>query len=197
MARAGINERLDRENKVRTASFANLPQLARAPANGNGTARDAADLAVINLQRADSTFARRVGASGQRGPLVVQGNFEKGAGASTVVTRSIGDWDASRAVIPEPEVETWAIPPYGARPAPGATVYDRVIMASDGLWDLVSPQSAERMVRRVRDPTAAAAKLLRAATRESKANGYGATAASPPLPLVSFVRLTRAPSQSA
>ena len=159
-----IDDRLERENVVRKASFANLASAAREKPS-----HDVAE--AINLKRCDSTFTRRYGKSGQEGPLVVQGNWTRGDGASTVVTRSIGDWDASRAVIPEPEIATWPLP--AADDSAGDAVFDRVILASDGLWDLVSPAAAEKMVRRVADPQQAAEKLLRAATRDSKNAGYG------------------------
>ena len=55
-------------------------------------------------------------------------------GASTAMTRSIGDRNAARCCIAEPEIVTTLVP--ADEPA-------RVIIASDGLWDAVSNSEAE------------------------------------------------------
>ena len=78
------------------------------------------------------------------------------------MTRSIGDWDASRAVIPEPETRTWET----------SNVFDRVVLASDGLWDLVSFEAAAACMRSVDDPQKAAHLLLKRAKSESARRGY-------------------------
>jgi len=46
----------------------------------------------------------------------------------------------------------------------------RVILASDGLWDVVTSQRACEMIKSVRDPNVAAKKLLQTALKSSKCN---------------------------
>ena len=126
--------------------------------------------ATIDMKRHDSNFTRRTSPEDgrPRGPVVVGANWRGRrpgttvGGASTCVTRSIGDWDASRAVIPEPETKTWDT----------SSVFDRVVLASDGLWDLVSFEAAATCMRSVDDPQKAAQLLLKRAKSESARRGY-------------------------
>ena len=130
--------------------------------------------------RLDSTFGRRTAANGDAGPLVVGTNYAppppQGDGGAprtprtrttTCVTRSIGDWDASRAVVPEPEIRAW---PLADDRGP---VYDRVVIASDGLWDLLTHAQVERAARAAGpDPQRAADRLLEIARATSEHLGY-------------------------
>ena len=87
------------------------------------------------MTRSKSRVARRYNewTKKRTGPLIVEATWTdiKGVqvvGASTSVTRSIGDWDSPRVLIPEPGVrEAWV--PNGA--------FKRYIIASDGLWTYV------------------------------------------------------------
>ena len=81
---------------------------------------------------------------------------------STAVTRSIGDWDASRAMVPHPELQHFSV--VGA-----AGEHQRVVIASDGVWDFVTCEEAGRKVRAAPSPQAAADALVSLATKRSKA----------------------------
>jgi len=82
------------------------------------------------------------------------------AGASTTVTRSIGDWDAARCVLPEPELATWTLP--------SDLFFERVVLATDGLWDvLTDARAVQRIVFRHDDPQAVADALMEAARAAS------------------------------
>lgn len=59
---------------------------------------------------------------------------------------SIGDWDASRAVTPHPEISHFIVPPGR---------HERVVIASDGVWDRITHAQAAGVARR--QPTAAKA----------------------------------------
>ena len=65
-------------------------------------------------------------------------------------------------MIPEPETRTWET----------SNVFDRVVLASDGLWDLVSFEAAAACMRSVDDPQKAAHLLLKRAKSESARRGY-------------------------
>ena len=92
-------------------------------------------VAPSQMTRSKSRVARRYNewTKKRTGPLIVEATWTdiKGVqvvGASTSVTRSIGDWDSPRVLIPEPGVrEAWV--PNGA--------FKRYIIASDGLWTYV------------------------------------------------------------
>ncbi|KAJ1446272.1 phosphatase 2C-like domain-containing protein [Pelagophyceae sp. CCMP2097] len=126
--------------------------------------------------RENSLCARRVDprTGVPRGPLVVFSRFSRRRadggvddvlGPSTQVTRSIGDWDASRSVLPELEARGWAV---------GPDAFDRVVLATDGLWDVVSHADAVRLVkRRGLSPQRAAEVLLRCARGAYARKGGG------------------------
>ena len=78
----------------------------------------------------------------------VRGSFRRGtrvraepeeqprfAPVSTAVTRSIGDWDAARTLIPQPDLYRFEV---------GASEHERVVLASDGVWDFVSAAQAAK-----------------------------------------------------
>ena len=64
--------------------------------------------------------------------------FGGNVGASTAMTRSIGDRGAARCCIPEPEFTTKMV-------APGQKA--RVIIASDGMWDVYEDEESEMISR--------------------------------------------------
>ena len=78
---------------------------------------------------------------------------------STAVTRAIGDWDGSRALVPHPEILRFRVPADGCH---------RAVLASDGLWDFVTPtEAAELALCRAADADGAASKLLALAVERS------------------------------
>lgn len=96
----------------------------------------AADARLGSLRRDQSFVGRRTDMDGRPvGPIVVQSLWLQPdrpplRGASTCVTRTIGDWDSSRTLLPHPDVATIDVVHDGA--------WKRFILASDGLWDVVS-----------------------------------------------------------
>ena len=79
---------------------------------------------------------------------------------STAVTRAIGDWDGSRALVPHPEIRRHHVGREGCY---------RAVLASDGLWDFLTVEAARKVLCSATDVAAAAAKL--ADTAKSKSNG--------------------------
>ena len=121
----------------------------------------------IQLERQDSIVGRRQDHLGNAvGPLVVQTSWlDKGGrpitGASTTVTRSIGDWDAARSVLPEPDLVSWSL---------DDVLFDRIVIASDGLWELLTLAAVEAIVAtNYDDPQRCADALLKRARASSLA----------------------------
>ena len=90
-------------------------------------------------------------------------------GASLMMTRSIGDWDAARALTPHPQSLRFAVCAAGAADGEGggaAAPPQRwaVVLASDGLWDQVPHERAAAVVRAAVDPQGAADALVKLAT---------------------------------
>lgn len=117
--------------------------------------------------REQSIVGRRVSAQGNAfGPLVVQALWTSKAddepirGASTCVTRAIGDWDSSRALVPHPDIAVHRLE---------GTAWRRYVAASDGLWDIVTSDRARKVAAEHEYPQHAAEALLRRAKR-----GYAA-----------------------
>ena len=77
---------------------------------------------------------------------------------STAVTRAIGDWDGSRALVPHPEVTRFRVT---------SSQCVRAVIASDGLWDLVSPDEASEVLRTGKSATSCANRLLEKALYRS------------------------------
>ena len=80
-------------------------------------------------------------------------------GASTAMTRSIGDRDAARCCISDPEITTTVVE---------AGDCGRIIIASDGMWDVMSIEQAETISKGfgfsgTRNPQEAAALLAQQA----------------------------------
>ena len=79
-------------------------------------------------------------------------------GPSTLVTRSIGDWDASRACIPQPEILRFYVSK-GER--------SRIVLASDGFWDFTSHPKAAEMLHAAKSAQASADQMLHHAVARS------------------------------
>eukprot|EP00798_Chlamydomonas_sp_ICE-L_P005307 gene5307-18551_t len=81
---------------------------------------------------------------------------EKGVGPMRIwpgglcVSRSIGDLDAGKEVVPVPHIRQFLVPVNGAR----------LVIASDGLWDVLSCAKAARLIRTKPEKAAAAALLV-------------------------------------
>jgi serine/threonine protein phosphatase PrpC len=86
--------------------------------------------------RAGSVMQRRAYGRGALSIVVTLSDGTKGA--DTCVSRSIGDWDAARCVLPHPEITHFAV-------VSGA--HERVLIASDGLWDHVTAAEAAATAR--------------------------------------------------
>jgi serine/threonine protein phosphatase PrpC len=107
---------------------------------------DADKLAISKLAHQDSVAVLR--------EIEDSWNLRKCGEVTTSVSRSIGDWDAARVLVPQPDVLTFTLEQGG---------WERVILASDGLWDhctlsdateaagssASAQQAADRLVRRV------------------------------------------------
>jgi len=106
-------------------------------------------------RRRSTNIGHRFGAS--RGPLVLKASLGQGD-VNTRVTRSIGDWDAARSCIPEPELHRFTL---------ARGTHSRLLLASDGLWDLLTPAHACRLVRGASTAQSAADLLLAVAERLS------------------------------
>jgi serine/threonine protein phosphatase PrpC len=73
------------------------------------------------------------------------------------MTRSLCDWRASDMVLPHPELHRFEVP---------AGCHHRIILASDGLWDVCTPEQAAEVLHACADPLSAAKKLLEIAEFE-------------------------------
>lgn len=94
--------------------------------------------------------------TGQMGPEVI---FNETTGVSLMVTRTLGDCLGPTACISDPDVFSMVVPE-GCR----------VILASDGLWDVFDNQQVAAFVQKTRDPRKAAVTL---AQRAKKRRLYG------------------------
>ena len=112
------------------------------------------------MKRQQTTISHRR-RQGSIGPVVVQTNWKEKSvihnGASTSVTRSIGDWDSSRTLVPHPDVEVRKL---------GGVAWRRYVIATDGLWDVITSKAAKDVVLHLDHPQDAADALLRFAQRK-------------------------------
>ena len=111
------------------------------------------------LKRSNTSVLNRINVqdpSDVYGPLVLAGGELNQV--STCVTRSIGDWDGSRAMIPEPEVLTFEV-------AQGE--HARVILCSDGVWDVLSLKDACQCARAAPTASSAADRIVQKAYTRS------------------------------
>jgi len=76
--------------------------------------------------------------------------------ADMMMTRSLGDWRHVAWILPRPQVQ---------RAVVAAGVHHRVVIASDGLWDVVSHQQCAEIVRAAETAQAASDGLLAAANK--------------------------------
>lgn len=146
----------------------------------DGTAGDGEDGATLPL---DATVLGRERAAAVRNAYVIQrpprsASSNRWKRRPTVVatalqhenpvyydvamTRSIGDWHGPDMVVPHPQLEAFSVP---------AAKRTRVILASDGLWDVCEHESAVRLARECASPQEAAEALLTFAQREYAARG--------------------------
>ena len=90
-----------------------------------------ADPEKTRKRRSSKVGARFTGTAGKQGfgPQALHLNF-KGKDVNLRTTRSIGDWDGARVAVPFPEVFHFDVQPDQAM---------RIVMASDGLWDELTP----------------------------------------------------------
>mmetsp|Transcript_3513 Transcript_3513/g.6479 ORF Transcript_3513/g.6479 Transcript_3513/m.6479 type:complete len:383 (-) Transcript_3513:292-1440(-) len=96
--------------------------------------------------------ANRVSATtGQKGPLALYNEVTK---VSTMVTRSLGDSMAASALSGEPE--------FAFDTAPDGS---RLILASDGIWDVISVAKAASIIKGTKDARKAALLLCAAAKK--------------------------------
>ena len=79
---------------------------------------------------------------------------------STAVTRALGDWDGSRALVPHPDVARFRVT---------RSQCLRAVLASDGLWDFVRPDEASRVLRAGKSASSCADRLLEMAVSRSNA----------------------------
>jgi len=84
------------------------------------------------------------------------------SGSSLNLSRSIGDLHAARAVTAEPEAHAATVP---------AGDCARVVVASDGIWDVYNAKRTLAYCSWYRDPSKAAKRLVRAAKESRKYSG--------------------------
>lgn len=122
---------------------------------------------VMAVQRAESgtcvkgerttVVAHRVcNSTGRQGPQVI---FNEKTGVSTMVTRTFGDSLGATALTDEPELCSCS-----------ARAGSRIVICSDGVWDVMSHEKVASLIKRVKNPRAAAKALCSAA---KKARLYG------------------------
>ena len=140
------------------------PGLARGePSKGASMSSGKVEIVSRGSVRRTSTIARRFG---DHGPMSLRSSTVQVErtdttvkdGPSTLVTRSIGDWDASRACIPHPQILRFEL-------ARGS--HTRIVLASDGLWDFATHEKAADIVCRAKSAQAAADRLTRFTSNES------------------------------
>lgn len=90
--------------------------------------------------------------------------FAHDGGISLQITRSIGDRDAARSVIATPEIKDIELE---------HSVYARIVLASDGVFDAVSSAAVAKFVRKYKDPQRAALKLVKYAKEKRLYSGKG------------------------
>ena len=87
------------------------------------------------LRKVDKEGAKEVGADGLAKALT---SGDKVNSVSTAVTRAIGDWDGSRALVPHPEVLRFTV---------AKDQCLRCVLASDSLWDFLTTEACKVMRR--------------------------------------------------
>jgi serine/threonine protein phosphatase PrpC len=111
-------------------------------------------------QRATVVAHRVCNATGRQGPRVM---FNEKTGVSTMVTRSFGDSLGATALIDEPELCHVT-----------AAAGSRLVVCSDGVWDVLSHERVAALIKRVANPRAAAKVLCDAAKKARLYGGHSA-----------------------
>mmetsp|Transcript_3357 Transcript_3357/g.4679 ORF Transcript_3357/g.4679 Transcript_3357/m.4679 type:complete len:509 (+) Transcript_3357:15-1541(+) len=146
----------------------------------------------VPLVRCQSFVGRRTNAEGRPvGPTVLKtlwkrkdGLGDPVCGASTCVSRSLGDYDSSRCLIPHPDISidelsveidktATSLPIIKSNEHNHDTylsqqrdaIWRRYVLASDGLWDVVNSQQVAKLVANEPTPQLAADALLAYARR--------------------------------
>jgi len=96
--------------------------------------------------------------TGEKGPKVL---FNEGTGVSTMVTRSLGDSLGASALSDKPEFTHVTV-------AAGS----RLVLASDGVWDVMSNDKVALTIRSIADPVKAARALCKAAKNTRLYGGF-------------------------
>ena len=109
--------------------------------------------------RATVVTVRVCTATGRVGPQVA---FNERTGISTTVTRAFGDSLGASALTDVPEVAAREGLPDGTR----------LVVASDGVWDVLSPKRVAEIVRSVRNPRKAACVLCDVAKKVRLFGGH-------------------------
>ena len=149
------------EDSHSTAATIGVTQLSSTGANGGLRAASR-----VARHRSEARRRSEISPRGRHGPISLKVKRHDPAssrlvdGPSTLVTRSIGDWDSSRACIPHPDIHRFEVPP---------GMHSRVVLASDGLWDFVTHERAAQVVGASRSAQKAADRLVRLAETRSKA----------------------------
>jgi len=151
----------DREEEVEEEADVDLdatelPQQAvRAP---SATSPDAAGI----LCRRRSFIAQRITNSGeQAGPWCL---FSGENGTSLAVTRSLGDVDGAKSCIGVPEIKTYRVK---------AGESARVMICSDGVWDVLSSEQAASKVAGIKNVASAARRISMIAKEKRVARRMG------------------------
>ena len=127
-----------------------LPPLPAPPQTGEDSASP----------RRRSFIAQRISDNGkQKGPWCL---FSGASGCSLAVTRSLGDSDAARCCISEPEIIRRKIP---------AGTAERIVICSDGVWDVMTSADVAERARSGSNPAAAAKKVALIA-KERRSRGF-------------------------
>jgi serine/threonine protein phosphatase PrpC len=98
------------------------------------------------IKREHSFIGRRRTSCGKEGVLALFGRFN----VNLTMTRSIGDKYAARSCVALPEIFSCDV---------AASEYARFIVASDGLWDVMTSVEAHKFIRGFADPSKAAIAL--------------------------------------
>lgn len=108
--------------------------------------------------RRDCFIYRRPFEKDENMPITVHKTADpfRGHHADMMMTRSLGDWKHVSWILPTPQVHRSAMRP---------TDHYRVVLASDGLWDVVSHEQALALTRAAPTAHEAAEELLAAAKR--------------------------------
>jgi serine/threonine protein phosphatase PrpC len=110
---------------------------------------DDIEFITMPIKRQLSYVASRSNASGTvKGPLALFSRHD----VSTTMTRSVGDRHAARTCVCTPDITKLTVRPQE---------YARFILASDGLWDVMSSSKAQSIVQNVINPADASRVLVR------------------------------------